>query len=85
MDRCVFAVPTVSLMLLPGSLLSQCQTTVFVRVAKSKYIKMDLTKAYFHVSLEVAGWKVTVFGTPLVLFQYKVLPFGLVNSPAVFS
>ena len=59
---------------------------VFARLAKSKYFsKLDLTKGYFQVPLEEKSRKVTAFSTPWGLYQYRALPFGLVNSPAVFN
>ena len=59
---------------------------VFSRLAKSKYFsKLDLTKGYFQVPLEEKSRNLTAFSTPWGLYHYKALPFGLVNSPAVFN
>ena len=62
------------------------QRLIFTRLAKSKYFtKLDLTKGYFQIPLELRSQEITAFVTPWGLYQYRVLPFGLTNAPAVFN
>ncbi|KAI2650569.1 Transposon Ty3-I Gag-Pol polyprotein [Labeo rohita] len=49
------------------------------------FTKVDLCNAYHLVRIKEGDeWK-TAFNTPLGHFEYQVLPFGLVNAPAVFQ
>jgi len=49
------------------------------------FSKMDLTKGYWEIPLEENSRKYTAFQTPLGLFQFKMMPFGLCNAPATFA
>ncbi|XP_076028738.1 uncharacterized protein LOC143017759 [Oratosquilla oratoria] len=62
------------------------QQEIFAKAANSKiFSKMDLAKGFFQIPLEERSKQVTAVATPNGLYQFKVLPFGLTNSPAVFN
>ena len=55
-------------------------------LSKCKYItKIDLTKGYWQMPLVESAKKDTAFQTPWGLFQFRVLPFGMVCASASFS
>ena len=49
------------------------------------FTKMDLSKGYWQVGLTERSKPLTAFETPRALFQFRTMPFGLVNSGATFS
>ncbi|KAL8613947.1 hypothetical protein ACOMHN_023183 [Nucella lapillus] len=52
----------------------------------SKYFtRIDLSIGYWQIALNEESKEVTAFSTPVGLFQWRVLPFGMVNAPAVFT
>ena len=56
------------------------------RIGPAKYItKLDLCKGYWQVPLTERSKQYTAFSTPLGLFQFKYLPFGLHGAPASFQ
>ena len=56
------------------------------KVGNSKYVtKFDLLKGFWQVPLTDRAREVSAFATPNGLYQYKVVPFGMKNSPATFQ
>ena len=56
------------------------------KVGNSKYVtKFDLLKGFWQVPLTDRAKEVSAFATPNGLYQYKVMPFGMKNSPATFQ
>lgn len=59
---------------------------LFSRLNQGRYLtKLDLTKGFWQIPLADGAKAKTAFLTPLGLFQYRFMPFGLVNSPATFN
>ncbi|XP_048255087.1 uncharacterized protein LOC125381692 [Haliotis rufescens] len=60
--------------------------SVFARLRHCKYLtKIDVSKAYWQIPMEESSKELTAFITPDGLYQWKVMPFGVVNAPTVFS
>ena len=58
---------------------------VITKMSGHKFVtKMDLRRGYWQVSLSERSEPLTAFETPRGLFQFKTMPFGLVNSGATF-
>ena len=56
------------------------------RTENSKYVtKMDLLKGYWQVPLTDGAKQTSAFVMPDGLYQYRVMPFGLKNAPAIFQ
>ena len=52
----------------------------------AKYVtKFDLLKGFWQVPLTERGKEISAFVTPNRLYQYKVMPLGMENSPATFQ
>lgn len=49
------------------------------------YTSLDLASGYYQIPLRAECRHLTAFVTPDGLYQFKKMPFGLVNSPAVFQ
>ena len=56
------------------------------KVGKAKYVtKFDLLRGFWQVPLTDRTKEISAFATPDGLYQYKVMPFGIKNSPASFQ
>ena len=56
------------------------------RIGRARYITtLDLCKGYWQVPLEEKSREYTAFQTPMGLFQFTVMPFGLHGAPATFQ
>lgn len=56
------------------------------KLGKAKYVtKFDLLKGFWQVPLTDRAKEISAFVTPEGLYQYKVMPFGMKNSPATFQ
>lgn len=65
-------------------------TTTFRRVVEiasgSEFcVTLDLSEAYHQVVLESESRDLTTFSDGTALYRFKILPFGLNCSPAIFS
>ena len=59
---------------------------IFASISRDQYFsKFDLTKGYWQVPVKEEAIPYTAFVTPAGLFQFRKMPFGLVNAPATFS
>ena len=55
-------------------------------IGHSKYVtKFDLLKGFWQIPMTDRAKEISAFVTPDGLFQYKVMPFGMKNSPATFQ
>ena len=56
------------------------------KIKNSKYItKFDLLKGFWQIPLTERAKEVSAFVTPGGLYHYKVMPFGIKNSPATIQ
>ena len=59
---------------------------VYIKMRGKQYrSKLDLTKGYWQISMDVEAIEKTAFITPDGLFEFLKLPFGLKNSAATFN
>ena len=62
------------------------QEELFTSLANDDFFtKIDLSKGYWQVMMADKAKPLTAFFTPDGLYQFRVMPFGLVNAPATFS
>ena len=59
---------------------------IFAHLSKDKFFsKIDLAKGYWQIPVKLEDRQKTAFVTPDGLYQFRTMPFGLVNAPATFS
>lgn len=59
---------------------------MYAKLAGHKYFsKIDLSKGYWQIKLTDSSNPKTAFRTSKGLFQFRIMPFGLVTAPATFS
>ena len=59
---------------------------MFDHLAGAKYFStVDLKSAYNQVEIDEADQRKTAFTTPMSLYEYWKMPYGLCNSPATFQ
>ena len=55
-------------------------------IEQAKYVtKFNLLKGFWQILLTNRAKEISAFVTPNGLYQYKVMPFGMKNSPAAFE
>ena len=55
-------------------------------IGHAKYVtNFDLLKGFWQIPLTDRAKEISAFVTPDGLYQYKVMPFGMRNSPATFQ
>ena len=45
---------------------------------------IDLMQGYYQIKIQDADCAKIAFKTPMGLYEFRVLPFGLTNAPAIF-
>ena len=59
--------------------------TVLTKLEIQDIPKLDLLKGFWQISLTERAKEISAFVTPDGLYHYKVMPFGMKNSPATFQ
>ena len=56
------------------------------QLGKSKYYTtLDLTSGYWQIRVHANSQEKTAFATHQGLFEFRIMPFGVMNAPAVFQ
>jgi len=51
----------------------------------SYFTTLDMTSGYYQIPMGQESKKLTAFPTPDGLYEFNVMPFGLLNAPMVFQ
>jgi len=63
-----------------------CWKDLIDHIGPAKFLtKLDMTRGYWQVPLDDASVPFSAFYTPFGHFQWRYMPFGLRNAPAMFS
>lgn len=55
-------------------------------VGKARFVStIDLQKGYYQIGMTDRAKVISAFITPFGLYQYKVMPFGMINAPSTFQ
>ena len=65
--------------------LPRIDDTLDILAGKQLFSTLDLASGYWQVSLSQDARVKTAFATHSGLFQFRALPFGLCNAPAIFE
>ena len=56
------------------------------QLGKSEYFStLDLAAGFWQIKVHSTSQEKTAFATPQGLFEFRVMPFGLMNAPSVFQ
>lgn len=59
---------------------------LLAKVGAAHYIStLDMLRGYYQIVMDDESKRLTAFATPRGLFQWKVMPFGLVGAPATYQ
>ena len=59
---------------------------LMTKISQSRFFsKIDLCKGYWQIPMRLQDRDLTSFLTPDGLYRFKVMPFGMSNSPATFN
>ena len=59
------------------------ETLAWIRQAKL-FTKLDIWQAFYQIQIDPNSEELTTFRTRFRAYKYKVLPFRLTNSPAIY-
>lgn len=66
-------------------LMADLRDTLYGIAGAVVFSSLDLQPGFWQIELEEESREKTAFQTPLGLYHFKIMPFGLRNSPASFQ